>query len=47
MNIQIQRKGLRFSIRLTVVGVFALATTLTAVIAIGLQYYFSRSIRSC
>ncbi|HAG92518.1 MAG: phosphohydrolase [Pseudomonadales bacterium] len=44
MNIQIQRKGLRFSIRLTVVGVFALATTLTAVIAIGLQYYFSRSI---
>ena len=43
MSIQIQRTGLRFSIRLTVVGVFALATTLTAVIAISLQYYFSRS----
>ncbi|RLU03216.1 MAG: phosphohydrolase, partial [Ketobacter sp.] len=43
MTIQFQRKGLRFSIRLTVVGVFALATTLTALIAIGLQYYFSRT----
>lgn len=43
MTIQIQRKGLRFSIRLTVVGVFAIATTLTALIAIGLQYHFSRS----
>jgi len=43
LTIQIQRKGLRFSIRLTVVGVFALATTLTAIIAIGLQYHFSRA----
>ncbi|RLT96753.1 HD domain-containing phosphohydrolase [Ketobacter sp.] len=43
MTIQIQRNGLRFSIRLTVVAVFALATTLTALIAIGLQYYFSRA----
>ena len=43
MTIQIQRRGLRFSIRLTVVGVFAFATTLTALIAIGLQFYFSRT----
>ena len=43
MNIQIQRKGLRYSIRMTVVGVFAIATTLTALIAIGLQYYFSHA----
>ncbi len=32
------------SIRFTVVSVFALATTLTAVLAIGLQYYFSHSL---
>ncbi|MDY6919382.1 MAG: transporter substrate-binding domain-containing protein [Pseudomonadota bacterium] len=38
------RKGLRFSIRLTVVAVFAIATTLTALVAIGLQYYFSRDL---
>ena len=37
------RKGLRFSIRLTVLCVFVIATTLTAAIAIGLQFYFSRS----
>lgn len=43
MTIDIHRKGLRFSIRLTVVGVFAIATTLTAAIAIGLQYHFSRA----
>jgi HD-GYP domain-containing protein (c-di-GMP phosphodiesterase class II)/ABC-type amino acid transport substrate-binding protein len=34
---------LRTSIRLTVVTVFLLATTLTAVLAIGLQYYFGQS----
>ena len=32
---------IRFSIRLTVVAVFVLATSLTALIAISLQYYFS------
>ncbi len=40
---RIKHKGFRFSIRLTVVGVFAIATILTAIIAIGLQFYFSRS----
>jgi HD-GYP domain-containing protein (c-di-GMP phosphodiesterase class II)/ABC-type amino acid transport substrate-binding protein len=34
---------MRTSIRLTVVAVFLLATTLTAVLAIGLQYYFGQS----
>lgn len=38
-----KRKRLRFSIRLTVLCVFVVATTLTAAIAIGLQFYFSRS----
>ncbi|MFW5901724.1 MAG: transporter substrate-binding domain-containing protein [Thermodesulfobacteriota bacterium] len=38
-----KRKGIRFSIRLTVLCVFVVATTLTAAIAIGLQFYFSRS----
>jgi HD-GYP domain-containing protein (c-di-GMP phosphodiesterase class II)/ABC-type amino acid transport substrate-binding protein len=33
---------LRLSIRLTVVSIFVLATILTAAVAIGLQYYFSR-----
>ena len=33
----------RFTIRFTVVGIFILATVLTAVIAIGLQYYFSKT----
>ncbi len=32
----------RFSIRITVVGVFILATLLTAIIAIGLQFHFNR-----
>ncbi len=34
---------MRTSIRLTVVAVFLLATTLTAALAIGLQYYFGQS----
>ena len=34
---------LRTSIRLTVVVVFLLATTLTATLAIGLQYYFGQA----
>ncbi|MEE4145528.1 MAG: transporter substrate-binding domain-containing protein, partial [Halieaceae bacterium] len=34
---------LRTSIRLTVVAVFLLATTLTAALAIGLQYYFGQA----
>ncbi|ABV88978.1 HD domain-containing phosphohydrolase [Shewanella pealeana] len=33
----------RFTIRVTVVGIFILATILTASIAIGLQYYFSKA----
>ncbi|WP_299805636.1 HD domain-containing phosphohydrolase [uncultured Shewanella sp.] len=33
----------RFTIRVTVVGIFILATIVTAVIAIGLQYYFSKN----
>ena len=39
----INRTGFRFSIRLTVVGVFILATVVTASIAIGLQFHFSRA----
>ncbi|WP_462175656.1 hypothetical protein [Pseudoalteromonas gelatinilytica] len=35
------KQTIRFSIRLTVVAVFVLATSLTALIAISLQYYFS------
>lgn len=35
-------KKLRFSIRLTVVSIFVLATILTAAVATGLQYHFSR-----
>ncbi|MCF7498657.1 HD domain-containing phosphohydrolase [Pseudoalteromonas sp. L1] len=35
------KEKIRFSIRLTVVAVFVLATSLTAIIAISLQYYFS------
>lgn len=35
------KSRIRFSIRLTVVAVFVLATSLTALIAISLQYYFS------
>ncbi|MEM7150916.1 MAG: phosphohydrolase, partial [Pseudomonadota bacterium] len=34
-------KTVRFSIRLTVVAVFVLATSITAIIATSLQYYFS------
>ncbi|MCL1146543.1 transporter substrate-binding domain-containing protein [Shewanella marinintestina] len=33
----------RYTIRVTVVGIFILATVLTAAIAIGLQYYFSKA----
>jgi len=43
MALRIKRKGLRFSIRLTVVSVFVIATALTAIIAISLQFYFSRT----
>ena len=35
--------NIRTTIRLTVVAVFVLATTLTAALAIGLQYYFGQS----
>jgi HD-GYP domain-containing protein (c-di-GMP phosphodiesterase class II)/ABC-type amino acid transport substrate-binding protein len=37
------RKRFRPTIRLTVVTIFVLATVLTAALAVGLQYYFSRS----
>ncbi len=37
-------RKLKFSIRLTVVSVFVLATTITAAIAISLQYYFSEKL---
>lgn len=37
------RKSKRFTIRFTVVGIFILATVITAAIAIGLQYYFSKA----
>lgn len=36
-------RRIRFSIRVTVVTVFVLATILTAVLAVSLQYYFSRN----
>lgn len=36
-------RRIRFSIRVTVVTVFVLATVLTAVLAVSLQYYFSRN----
>lgn len=32
---------LKFSIRITVVGMFLIVTTMTAAVAIGLQYHFS------
>lgn len=35
------KRTVRFSIRLTVVAVFVLATSITAIIATSLQYYFS------
>lgn len=38
------RKPLRLSIRLTVVGVFAMATLITSAVAISLQYHFSKNI---
>ena len=37
------KKSKRFTIHFTVVGIFILATLVTAAIAIGLQYYFSKS----
>ncbi|MCJ8301395.1 HD domain-containing phosphohydrolase [Shewanella sp.] len=43
MGVVAKRKGKRFTIRFTVVGIFILATVVTAVIAIGLQYYFSKT----
>lgn len=43
MGSVVKRKSKRFTIRFTVVGIFILATTVTAAIAIGLQYYFSKS----
>ncbi len=36
--------SLRISIRVTVVTVFVAATTLTAILAIGLQYYFGHAL---
>nr|WP_320050332.1 HD domain-containing phosphohydrolase [uncultured Desulfuromonas sp.] len=38
-----RRKRFRPTLRLTVVTIFVLATLLTAALAVGLQYYFSRS----
>ncbi|WP_076416037.1 HD domain-containing phosphohydrolase [Shewanella sp. UCD-KL12] len=43
MDIGTTRKSKRFTIRFTVVGIFILATVITAAIAIGLQYYFSKA----
>ncbi|MFA5493242.1 MAG: HD domain-containing phosphohydrolase [Porticoccaceae bacterium] len=37
-------RRIRFSIRVTVVGMFLVATTITAAVAIGLQYFFSRNL---
>lgn len=37
-------RDLRLSIRITVVGMFLLMTTLTVAVAIGLQYYFTTSL---
>ena len=37
-------RDFKFSIRVTVVGMFVLATLLTAAVAIGLQYFFSRNL---
>jgi len=38
-----KRRRFRPTIRLTVVTIFVLATVLTAALAVGLQYYFSRN----
>ena len=38
---KLKRTTVRFSIRLTVVAVFVLATSITAIVATSLQYYFS------
>ncbi|MCK9504978.1 MAG: hypothetical protein M0Q95_12460 [Porticoccaceae bacterium] len=38
------KKKTLFSIRVTVVSIFLFATAITAVVAIGLQYYFSRTL---
>ncbi|GIU50067.1 hypothetical protein TUM4438_35010 [Shewanella sairae] len=43
MDTLVNKRKKRFTIRVTVVGIFILATVLTAAIAIGLQYYFSKS----
>ena len=37
---------LRFTIRVTVMGVFLLITSLSVIAAISLQYYFSRDLAS-
>ncbi|MCL1139396.1 HD domain-containing phosphohydrolase [Shewanella pneumatophori] len=43
MDAMVNKRKKRFTIRVTVVGIFILATVLTAAIAIGLQYYFSKA----
>ncbi|BAJ03767.1 HD domain-containing phosphohydrolase [Shewanella violacea] len=43
MELVAKRKSKRFSIRVTLVGIFVISTAITAAIAIGLQYYFSQS----
>ncbi|MCK8045902.1 transporter substrate-binding domain-containing protein [Shewanella sp. 1CM18E] len=43
MSTVVNKSKKRFTIRVTVVGIFILATVLTAAIAIGLQYYFSKA----
>lgn len=44
MSTEYAQNGIRFSIRLTVVGVFVIATLITSAIAISLQYHFSRKL---
>lgn len=43
MGVETKVNNKRFTIRFTVVGIFILATIVTASIAIGLQYYFSNT----
>ena len=41
-----ESKSFAVGIRVTVVGVFMLATALTAALAIGMQYHFGRTLAS-
>lgn len=42
----VDRPRKRITIRITVVGIFLIATLLTAVLAVGLHYYFTRALAS-